>query len=388
MSSGNTLVSSVCFHLNSLTYSQDYNNGFVLPAALELATFAVGRLRSDKTCKIISALDKDNSLTEFQLTEDTLVPGDETWAKYVKGVVSKYMKEINEVDQVNGFEIAFSSDVPLGGGLSSSASLEVCTAAALEQLYGISSVSKVDRALRCVDAEHEFAHVPCGIMDQFISSCAEEGFALLIDCRSMDIERVELADNALCIVVTNSNKKHQLSGSEYPDRVRQCAQAVEAINKALKDGKQRTHLRDCSMEDLEKAHEMDPLPALVYKRALHGIGEDIRTLMAVKAASIKDFVRFGQLMNESHVSLRDNYDVSIPEIDFLVETAQAHEGVFGSRITGGGFGGCTVTLARADCAENVIGTLVQSYKMKFGVDCTSFSTRLGKGACVINEKNI
>jgi len=185
----NTLVS--IFHSSGgFSYFKiDYNDGFVLPAALELATFAVARLRDDKTCKIISALDTDGSLAEFELTEQALMPGDETWAKYVKGVVNKYCKEIHQVGQVTGFEIAFASDVPLGGSLSSSASLEVCTAAAREQLYGITTVSKVDRALRCVEAEHEYAHVPCGIMDKFISSCAEEGFALLIDCRSMEIKK-------------------------------------------------------------------------------------------------------------------------------------------------------------------------------------------------------
>mmetsp|Transcript_13030 Transcript_13030/g.25306 ORF Transcript_13030/g.25306 Transcript_13030/m.25306 type:complete len:432 (+) Transcript_13030:200-1495(+) len=374
--------------VNLIGEHTDYNDGFVMPLALKMATICVARKRADKSnkCRIVSTFNPDN-VVEFTLDEttDSLVPGaDKSWAKYVKGVVKGYMGELSKAAGTSdgtaiGFDAAFASDVPIGSGLSSSASLEVCTAIMLEQVFGVSSVSPVDRALRCVEAEHTFAFMPCGIMDQFISSCAVKGSALLIDCRSHETTKVNLDDPDLVIVVANSNVKHELTGSEYPDRVKQCKAAVEVVAEHFKsDGKSRTHLRDIKLEELEQVK--DKLDAVTFKRALHGITEDKRTLEAAKAAEAKDYDRFGKLMVESHNSLRDNYQVSVPEIDFLVEHGIKQDGVFGSRITGGGFGGCTVSLVKHDQAQAVMDELTRAYKEKYNNDCTCFATKFEDGA--------
>jgi galactokinase len=229
--------------------------------------------------------------------------------------------------------------------------------------------------------------VPCGIMDQFISSCGVQGCALLIDCRSRATTEVKLSDPRLKIVVCNSNVKHTLSGSEYPDRVRQCREAAQAAARRFdgKDGgKKRTHLRDVSLPELEQLRAAGDISEVVYRRARHGVSEDARTLEALQAAQAKDYARLGKLMVQSHDSLRDDYEVSIPEIDFLVQAACQQPGVYGSRITGGGFGGCTVSLVEADKADPLMAALDKAFKDKFpGQKCTCFATSLGAGARVL-----
>jgi galactokinase len=380
--------------VNLIGEHTDYNEGFVMPLALEKATVCVARLNADERdsrCRITSTV-AGAGVREFSLSAEALVPGDESWAKYVQGVVAQYAGELLPVGSTpaRGFEAAFASDVPLGGGLSSSASLEVCTAQMLEALYGVRGVSAVDRALRCVEAEHAFAKVPCGIMDQFISSCGVQGCALLIDCRSRATTKVNLSDPGLKIVVCNSNVKHTLSGSEYPDRVRQCREAAQAAAKrfdsaaAGKESKKRTHLRDVSLAELEELRAAGDISEMVHRRARHGVSEDARTLEALQAAKAKDYVRLGQLMVQSHNSLRDDYEVSIPEIDFLVQTACQQPGVYGSRITGGGFGGCTVSLVEAGKAEALMVALDKAFTDKFpGQKCTCFATSIGAGARVL-----
>jgi len=388
-----TACVSAAGRVNLIGEHVDYQDGFVLPMALTLKTVCVARrnpFNSDR-CRIISgAVSGEIGVIEFGMdSEESIVPGrDSTWAKYVKGVVKHYASEISaaesaksvEEDFAVGFDAAFVSDVPIGGGLSSSASLEVCTAMMLEQLYEIASVSKKERALRCVEAEHSFAGVPCGIMDQFISSCAVEGCALLIDCRSKETKEIQFSDKNLRIVVTNSNKNHELSGSEYPDRVRQCKEATAAIADELKgDGKSRTHLRDCTLEELEQVKSKGKIDEIAYKRARHVISEISRTQFAAEAAESRNYAVFGELMKESHYSLRDDFEVSTPEIDFLVQLANQQIGVHGSRITGGGFGGCIITLVEAALVNGLLNSFKRKYKEQFGIDCTSYVTVPGSG---------
>ncbi|GBG32416.1 Galactokinase [Hondaea fermentalgiana] len=383
--------------VNLIGEHTDYNDGFVMPLALKLATVCVARRREDggNSCRIVSALDP-SSMCEFTLdeTSDSLVAGKDTsWAKYVKGVIKGYMKELSAAAGSSdgtavGFDAAFASDVPIGAGLSSSASLEVCTAIMLEQVFGVDSVSPIDRALRCVEAEHTFAMMPCGIMDQYISSCGVKGCALLIDCRSREPTEVNLDDPDLVIVVANSNVKHELTGSEYPDRVKSCKAAVAAVDEEFKsDGKSRTALRDVSIEELQAVKDKGAIDEVTYKRAFHGVSEDKRTLEAVKAAQAADYVTVGKLMVQSHESLRDNYEVSVPEIDFLVDHCLKQEGVFGSRITGGGFGGCTVSLVKSDKAEAVMTELGRAFNEKYGKDCACFATKLEAGARLLWNNN-
>ncbi|XP_074870266.1 galactokinase isoform X1 [Carettochelys insculpta] len=264
-----------------------------------------------------------------------------------------------------GFNAVIASNVPLGGGLSSSASLEVATYTFLQHLCPDDG-DLVAKALACQKAEHTFAGMPCGIMDQLISVMGKEGHALLIDCRSLETHLVPLADPNLVVLITNSNVRHALTGSEYPTRRRQCEEAAKALGKAS--------LREASMADLEAAQAL--LNKEVCQRARHVIGEIERTSQAAQALQARDYSTFGRLMVESHNSLRDDYEVSCPELDELVAAALEVHGVYGSRMTGGGFGGCTVTLLEAGAAEAAL----QHIKEKYSGTATFYFTKPSDGA--------
>jgi galactokinase len=279
--------------------------------------------------------------------------------------------------KVPAFRAAIVSDVPLGSGLSSSAALEMATAVLIEQLAAL-DVDGTDRAVMGQACEHEFAGVPCGIMDQLVSSGGQVGSALLIDCRSLDCTAVPLDDPDAVIVIANSNVSHELSGSEYPLRRKQCAEAARVIAEKFPDDNV-THLRDANLEQLEAVKgELDEETEM---RARHVISEDIRTLKAKPALEKGDMAEVGKLMHESHVSLRDLFQVSTVEIDALVEMAMGIDGVYGSRITGGGFGGCSVSLVRKDAVERLTKTIAEQYpKISGGSEATVFVTRAGPGA--------
>ncbi|XP_034645169.1 galactokinase isoform X2 [Trachemys scripta elegans] len=360
--------------VNLIGEHTDYNQGFVLPMvgfsqrlslqALQLGTVMVGSPRRDGTISIITTAEEAEEPKRVQFpapTEtNTLRPGEPHWANYVKGVIQHY-----RAGPLPGFNAVIASNVPLGGGLSSSASLEVATYTFLQQLCPDDG-DLVAKALACQKAEHTFAGMPCGIMDQFISVMGKEGNALLIDCRSLETFLLPLTDPSLVVLITNSNVRHALTGSEYPTRRRQCEEAAKALGKAS--------LREACMADLEAARAL--LSEVVYRRARHVIGEIERTSRAAQALQAKDYRTFGRLMVESHNSLRDDYEVSCPELDGLVAAALEVRGVYGSRMTGGGFGGCTVTLLEAGAAEEAL----QHIKEKYNGTATFYFTTPSDGA--------
>uniref|UniRef100_H3H6H4 Galactokinase n=2 Tax=Phytophthora ramorum TaxID=164328 RepID=H3H6H4_PHYRM len=269
-------------------------------------------------------------------------------------------------------------------GLSSSAALEVSFATFLESLFEIEGVSAIQKALLCQAAEHEYCNVPCGIMDQFISSCGKKDCALLIDCRTKEPTAVAFQDPDVVIVVCNSNVKHELNGGEYKERVQQCQAAVKALQ--THGHSHMTHLRDATVPELDSVREALG-DDVVYRRARHVITEDERTVAAVDLIRARQYAEAGKLMFESHESLRDDYEVSTPELDHLVQTARGCEGVFGARMTGGGFGGCIVALVQQEHAQKLMQTLDAGYPAeKFGKDLpnpASFLTRIGDGASVV-----
>ncbi|XP_071780785.1 galactokinase [Centroberyx gerrardi] len=335
--------------VNLIGEHTDYNNGFVLPMALPLVTVVVGSRTSGQGATIVTAAKdvEEPRRVDFNLPNDgsPLSPGLPSWANYVKGVVQHY-----RAPPVPGFRAVIASTVPLGGGLSSSASLEVAFYTFLQQLNPDDG-DKVAKAVACQQAEHTHAGMPCGIMDQFVSVLGREAHALLIDCRSLEATPVPLADPGLVILITNSNVKHSLTGSEYPTRRRQCEEAASILGKAS--------LRDATMKDLEEArHRLDDM---TYRRARHVIEEIERTVQAAEALRRGTYKEFGKLMVESHNSLRDLYEVSCRELDELVSAAMEVEGVFGSRMTGGGFGGCTVTLLQAHAIDRAILHIQERY---------------------------
>jgi len=240
--------------------------------------------------------------------------------------------------------------VPVGGGLSSSASLEVAMYTFLEELTG-SRADKVSKGLACQKAENEFANMPCGIMDQFASIFSEPHHALLLDCRSKEITLVPMVDPSLKVVIINSNVRHELTGSEFGTRKRQCEDAAKILGKKK--------LRDVSLKELEDSKEL--LGEELYKRAHHVVTEIKRTTDAATALKNSDYKLFGKLMKESHISLRDDYQVSCKEVDQLVEMAWEVNGVYGSRMTGGGFGGCTVTLVKDSSVQDLINHTQKHY---------------------------
>ncbi|XP_039894532.1 galactokinase isoform X2 [Simochromis diagramma] len=335
--------------VNLIGEHTDYNQGLVLPMALPLVTVVVGSEISGQDVTVVTAAfdaDEPHRL-DFCLSRDgsALSPGLPRWANYVKGVIHHY-----RASPVPGFRAVIATSVPLGGGLSSSASLEVAFYTFLQQLKPDDG-NQVSKALACQQAEHTHADVPCGIMDQFVSVLGKEGHALLIDCRSLEATPVPLTDPGLVILITNSNVRHSLSCSEYPVRRRQCETAASILGK--------DSLRDATMKDLEEARgRMDDV---TYRRARHVIEEIQRTVQAAKSLERGEYKEFGKHMVESHNSLRDLYEVSCMELDELVSAAMEVEGVFGSRMTGGGFGGCTVTLLLAEAIDRTIHHIQEKY---------------------------
>ncbi|KAJ0060340.1 hypothetical protein NL108_010090, partial [Boleophthalmus pectinirostris] len=307
--------------------------------ALPMVTVVVGKQNSDhNVCIVTLNEDADQPWrVDFSLQTD-LVSGKPKWANYVKGVIHHYRAR-----PVPGFRAVIVSSVPLGGGLSSSASLEVAFYTFLQQIKPDDG-NKVAKAVACQQGEHSHAGVPCGIMDQFVAVLGQKDHALLIDCRSMEAKPVPLLDTNLVILITNSNVKHSLTGSEYPTRRRHCEAAAVSLGKAS--------LREATMKELEKAKDL--LDEVTFKRAHHVIEEIQRTEQAAEALKSGAYKEVGKLMVESHNSLRDLYEVSCPELDELVVAALEVEGVFGSRMTGGGFGGCTVTLLQANAVDRTI----------------------------------
>jgi galactokinase len=316
---------------------------------------------------------------------DSTPPEKVSWDAYVAGVVFQYLPDL---PQGYSLDLTFSicGDVPLGSGLSSSASLEVAVARFVEEILGDKAFSSCPnempskvRALRCQKAENIWAKSPCGIMDQYISSAGQEGSLLLIDCRSLEFQSVKMAsENEPVLVVTNSNVQHSIGSGQYPVRVSQCGSATEALQKV---NPMISSLRDATIEDVNAAEET--MDATSYRRARHVVTENDRTLKARDGLEKGDWKLVGELMNGSHASMRDDYEVSCEEIDILVDIAQRHPGVYGSRLTGGGFGGCTVTLVDKAHSASLMETLNKDYKVKTGKECFCFETKAAQGAHVL-----
>ena len=386
----------------------DYTGGFVLPLAIGFSTVCYGRggiVKSNYSggagtkCRIIST-SGDLSIVEFTASPtSTPATGSDRWANYVQGVVLQYLPDLQS-DETFVFDMAIAGDVPPGSGLSSSASLEVATAAFLEYIMETKKagmayssymgemtkdVMAKERAVRCQRAENVFCNVPCGIMDQFVSSAGSKGNLLLIDCRSLEVRKVsppeEAADNNMpVLVIANSNVKHDLGAGEYPIRVQQCKEATEAlssVNPLIKS------LRDASMDDIDAATLSGKLSGVLLKRAKHVVSENARTVEAADAWEKGDWEVVGRLMNESHSSMKDDYETSCEEIDILQELAKNFDGVYGSRLTGGGFGGCTVTLVKKNKARELMYHLRREYKEKYDIIPSLFETTPGDGASAI-----
>jgi galactokinase len=355
--------------VNVIGEHTDYNDGFVLPMAIEKYTAMAGSRNTQR--KIILHTVTLGETAEIGL-RGAVRRGEPAWSNYVRGVVAGFQRL--GLDP-GGFDSVIDSDVPVGGGLSSSAALEVATATLIEAMLG-KKLDPVDKALLCQKAEHEFAGVPCGIMDQFTSVLADNSHLLLLDCRSHHTKLVPFTDASLSVLIINTNVRHKHASGAYAQRRAQCEEAARALKvKAL---------RDVSLADLKAAGKrLDPV---VFRRARHVITENERTEQAARCFAAGDWARVGQLMYASHVSLREDYEVSCPELDIVVEIAREigpRGGVFGCRMTGGGFGGCAVALVKTDLVEIIMRQMSELYELRAKIIPALFVSRPAGGARVV-----
>jgi galactokinase len=353
--------------VNVIGEHTDYNDGFVMPAALGFYTWIAAAKRDDRMLEAYSAhFDEKISLSLDGLAG----PPRRHWSDFIRGVAAVLQ---NAGYQLAGANLVIHGEVPLGAGLSSSASLEVATALALSSLSGI-DVPRMELVKLCQKAEHEFVGTRCGIMDQFVAVHGAAGHALMLDCRSLEYVRLPLPHD-FRLVICNSMVKHELVSGEYNRRRADCEEGVKLLQTYLPGIRA---LRDVSVADLEAWEPL--LPATVYRRCRHVVTENQRVVEAAKALRSSDADRFGHLMYESHASLRDDYEVSCRELDLLVEVASSRPGVYGARMTGGGFGGCTVNLLRADACDSFKEHMSRAYREATGIVPEIYICEPGQGA--------
>jgi galactokinase len=358
--------------VNLIGEHTDYNDGFVLPAALELSTWVAIAPREDRTLTLYSALMDETRAFDLDVTEPQPC---KDWTDYVRGVAWVLQAQGHPVP---GADLAIASDVPLGAGLSSSAALEVAVGYALLAVAGV-EIDLTKLALACQRAENEFVGMRCGIMDQFIACHGAAGHALLIDCRSLERRLVQI-DPTARLMICNTMVHHAHAAGEYNDRRRDCEEGVARLSKALPRIKA---LRDVTLDDLQ-AHA-DLLTPVVYRRCRHVVTENDRTVRAADALDAGDLALAGHLMNESHVSMRDDFEISCPEVDRMVELNQAVGGVYGARMTGGGFGGCTISLVEAEATETFRDQVTEGYRAATGLEAQIFTCSPGAGVAAVES---
>jgi galactokinase len=340
--------------VNLIGEHTDYNDGYVLPVAIDRSVLVAAAPRDDRQV-VIHALDFGEGI-EFSL-DDIEYDQVNTWSNYQRGVA--YFLEERGI-QLPGLNAVVVGDVPIGSGLSSSAAVEVSMAYTWQVLAGF-ELSRVELALLCQRAENEFVGMNCGIMDQFVSALGQRYHALLIDCRSLDYQPVSLPTGA-AIIVADTMKRRGLVDSEYNTRRQECEEGVCILQRYLP---QVQALRDVSTDQF--VEYKGRLPEKVRQRCRHIIYENERVLKSVAALRAGDLAAFGQLMNESHASLRDDYEVSCPELDIMAEAAWKVNGVYGSRMTGAGFGGCTVSLVAEEAVEGFLAQVAAAYEEATGI---------------------
>jgi len=355
--------------VNLIGEHTDYNMGYVLPAAIDKVIYFAIAPRDDRRCSVY-ALDLDQKC-QFGLSD--LHPSPDGWPNYLMGVVDQLVKEHREL---RGFNCVFGGDIPIGAGLSSSAAIEAGLAYALNRVFdlGIDRLSLVKLAQK---AENEFVGVRCGIMDQYINIYGQSANVLRIDCRSLEHAYYPF-DCTASIVLFNTGVTHSLASSEYNLRRKECARGVEIVRRGHSGV---ASLRDVTPDMLEEhMRAMDPT---TFRRCAYVVQEDMRVLQACSALEARDLHTFGSLMYDSHDGLSREYEVSCTELDHLVDLVRNDQRVYGARMMGGGFGGCTINLVEPDGVEALGSTVKEHYKFKFGVEPAMYVTSIGPGTSVI-----
>ena len=355
--------------VNLIGEHTDYNEGFVLPAAVDRAITLAAALNGRRTGLLVAA-DLDE---QAECDPDRIVRSDRGWPNYLLGVVEQLRKRVVEVP---GFDCVFGGDIPAGAGMSSSAAIETALAFALDELLAL-GLDRVTLARMAQSAEHELVGVRCGIMDQFACLFGSAGHALKLDCRTLAFELVPFAFPDVRIVLCDSGVKHALAGSEYNLRRAQCEAGVAALQR-FRPGIRSLRDVDCA---LLAAHR-DALDPVVARRCRFVVEENERLLTGCQELARGDLAAFGERMYGSHAGLRDDYEVSCPELDALVEIARPLPGVIGARMMGGGFGGCTINLVRGDAVERFARGVEHEYGQRTGRDTRVFVTSITGGTAI------
>ena len=354
--------------VNLIGEHTDYNGGFVFPCALSFGIYLLVRKTNRKTVRFASM---DMPFEAEVKVEDLNKAIGKEWVNYPIGVFAQFMKKGIVFEE--GADLLFYGDVPTGAGLSSSAALEVVTGVMINDQFGF-GLDKVELALMGQKAEHEFALVNCGIMDQFVSAMGKKDYAVFLNCDTLSYELVPVKLEGVKIVISNTNSPHKLDSGKYNERVAECQAAV----KAIQPYKTISALGELSWEEFLKVEDKIE-NVTVRNRARHVVSEIKRTEDAVRALKAGDLTSFGQLMNGSHDSLRDDYEVTGPELDTMVEEGRKIEGVIGSRMTGGGFGGCTVSLVKDAAVPKFIEQVGKNYQEKTGLTPVFYVAEIGDG---------
>lgn len=357
--------------VNLIGEHTDYNGGFVFPCALSFGTYLLISKNTDKKMRFKSL--NQPEIVELELNQLTTPLEGRSWVNYPLGCIAQFVKRGIKIE--NGYDMLIWGNVPNGAGLSSSAALEVVTAYAFnEQLgtgYDRTELAKIGQL-----SEHEFALVNCGIMDQFASAQGRKDHAIFLNCDTLQFELVPVKLQGIKVVISNTHSPHKLDSGAYNARVAECKKAVEQLNSV----RPLKYLAELTEEEFKKV-EHAITDEVAHKRARHVVGEVQRTTDAVKALKAGDIEAFGKLMNASHVSLRDDYEVTGLQLDTMAEEAWKIKGVIGSRMTGGGFGGCTVSLVKDEAIDTFIAEVGKNYKAKTGLDAEFYIAEIGDGAC-------
>ena len=367
---GEPIICRAPGRVNLIGEHTDYNSGFVMPAAIDFYTWAAIAPRNDSIVNVRSTQRPETVSVDIR---EPLRPRKD-WSDYAVGVLQQLT---SAGMRVRGADLLIHGEVPIGSGLSSSAALEVSVALAVLTLNE-ESLDGTQLALLCQRAENRFVGTQCGIMDQFISTNAKSNHAMMLDCRSLQFSLEAIPETAR-LVVCNTMVRHELASNEYNQRRAECEQAVRLLKEKMPDVRA---LRDVTPEQLEENRLLLPNP--VCRRCRHVVTENARVEAAAVALRLGELSRFGVLMGESHASLRDDYQVSCQELDLMVEVASQIPGVYGSRMTGGGFGGCTINLVEADMAEQIARELAAKYQTKTGVKPEYYICVPAAGACRVN----
>lgn len=358
--------------VNLIGEHTDYNGGFVFPCALDFGTYAVAVKRNDNIFRMYSKNFENLGIIEFSLDRLINEPQDD-WANYPKGVIKTFLEAGFDIN--SGFDVLFYGNIPNGAGLSSSASIELATSVILKDLFNL-DVDMVSMVKLSQKAENKFIGVNCGIMDQFAIGMGKKDNAILLDCNTLNYQYAPVVLNGASIVIANTNKKRGLADSKYNERRGSCEAAVKVLNE---NGINIKYLGELSVERFNEIKHLITNEEQL-KRATHAVTENERTKVAVEKLNAGDIEAFGQLMNQSHISLRDDYEVTGFELDSLVEAAWEAEGVIGARMTGAGFGGCTVSIVKDEYIESFKKSVGEKYTAKTGLVADFYVAKIGDGS--------